>query len=173
MLRRFARQLSVPPSSVGRRLRVASAIIALGLVASGCAANTPGNASSSITASATTSSTAPDPDASRIVSIASDVAKANGDSAPTAIQWVRATRGAIAQLMDFGVPADQRAINEILILVTGSFSATNAKLPPTVTSLPSGRNLEIVVDPSSWATTDFGIGNFDIDLSTLGLAHTA
>jgi hypothetical protein len=118
---------------------------------------------------------APDPDAAKIISIASDAAKANGDSAPTAIQWVRATRGAIAQLIDFGIPADQRATDQILILVTGSFIATNAHLPPgaAATSPPSGANLEIVVDPNTWETTDFGIGNFDIDLATLGVPHTA
>lgn len=77
--------------------------------------------------------------------------------------------------MDFGVPADQQDANEILILVTGSFTSTRGQPPPGAlsTSPPSGRNLEIVVDPNTWATTDFGIGDFDIDLSTLGVAHTA
>jgi len=162
-------------SSVNRRHWLAPIVAVLGLIASGCAANNSVGASSSTTPSATTSSVAPDPDAAKIISIASDVAKANGDSVPTAIQWVRATRGAIAQLIDFGVPADQRATDQILILVTGSFTATNAHLPPgaAATSPPSGRNLEIVVDPNTWETTDFGIGDFTVDLSTLGLPHTA
>jgi hypothetical protein len=76
--------------------------------------------------------------------------------------------------MDFGVPADQQAADEILILITGSFTSTRAHHPPRAlsTSPPSGRNLEVVVDPNTWATTDSGIGDFNINLSTLGVAHT-
>ena len=155
-------------SSVSRRLWVTAAITALGAIASGCAASTPGGASA-------TSSGAPDPDATRIISIASYAAKVNGDAAPTKIEWVRATRGAIAQVMGFGLPAGQQNSNDILILVTGSFTSIRGQPPPAAlsTSPPSGRNLEVVVDPNTWATTDGGIGDFNINLSDLGVAHTA
>lgn len=161
--------------STSRRLWVATAAAVVSVIASGCAAaDSTLQPASSTTASATTSSVAPDPDAAKIISIATDAAKANGDTSPTAIQWVRATRGAIAQLIDFGVPASQRDANQILILVTGSFTDSHAHIPPGAasTTAPSGRNLEIVVDPNTWETTDFGIGDFSIDLSTVGLPHT-
>ena len=125
----------------------------------------------STTVLATTSPGTSAADRAHLIQIAEKSATVNGDPKPKSVQWVRAERGPIAKLLEFGLgDADNPKLSEYLILLTGKFTAYAASGPPG-SKAPTGTYITLVVNPS-WEVTDFGIGNQKIDLSSIGTVES-
>lgn len=138
------------------------------LVTAGCAANPTQPVAAAAPAQSASSTDSADSVTSKIKAAIQQAAVVNGDPAPTAVQWVFAPRQAIADTLNFGLPAGQAAIPEILIIAKGNFVAYRASVPKGA-SAPRGTVLELVLDASTLEATDFGLVDYYPDLSKIGV----
>src|ERR1700712_4176269 len=107
------------------------------------------------------------PDQARIARMAARAARRNGDPEPDSVSWVYASRGAIVDAMQFGIPDDERQREQILVQIIGRFKPNHRHrrgfvLPTSAAALAFG------IDHQTWSTPDSSIGDLVIDLESLG-----
>jgi hypothetical protein len=105
----------------------------------------------------------------RILTLAEQAARGDGDPHPTLIQHAAGTRFEAVRLSSGDLVFDWTW--SYLIAVRGHFTAGDVSIPPGAKP-PTGTVLTLVVDARTGQTTDFGIGNDYPPLAKLGPVTT-
>lgn len=94
-----------------------------------------------------------------------------GDPAPTAISYVRGTRGDLNRVAGgAGFDENMAATPAVLVEAIGNFAWHHRGITPE-RSVSSGRAITLVVDERTGAALDTGISPDPHDLSSLGQVH--
>jgi hypothetical protein len=145
-------------------------LLAAALATSACA-SVPDSAGVPPDQTSATASPIADPNVDKILETIASAASDAGDSQPSNIQWVYAQRGQIAGLLNFGIPEDEDHYAQVLITARGKFVARSAPRPPGRPA-PTGTVIQLVLDTTTWQSTDFGLVNDELDLATIGTVYT-
>ncbi len=99
--------------------------------------------------------------ARQLTAVALRVARVQGDGTPTSVLAVRTTHGAALRLATPGDREPGAGRAAYLVVMKGNFKPAYISIPPGA-HMPSARwhwtSLRLVIDPSTMAVTDLGIG---------------